>query len=266
MKQKKSVLKRISNIILTIILFLLALVVAVTLITRITGSTPSLFGYSIYRVSTGSMQPELMVGDVILSHQVDDVNSLKVGDVITYRGISGDYTDKLITHEIVKAPYEQDGVTYVVTKGIANQVEDLPVQESQIVGKLVCKIPFLDQIYAFFLTPWGLLAAILLIIIAFGGEFWNIYKLSHEKDELPEVGDIDEETLQKAIKQYKDEKSLNKPESPQLLLEEDNQESDTENAQGNDSDIPSDNSDKLSRNSDEAEQSADSDSDNSVNE
>lgn len=200
MKKKRSVLKKISNVILVIVIFILAAVIAITVITRITGNTPSLFGYRILRVSTGSMEPELKVGDVILTKEVDDVNSLEVGEVITYRGTIGEYADMLITHQIVKAPYEEDGTTYVVTKGIANDVEDQPVQVSQIAGKLVCKIPFLNWVYSFFLTPWGLLAAIALIIFAFAGEFWNIFKLSHQEVDQPKMN---KETLEKAIEQYK---------------------------------------------------------------
>ena len=201
MKEKKSVLKKIANVLLTVVIILLAVVIAFTIFVRITGNTPTLFGYSILRVSTGSMEPELMVGDVILTKEVDEVKSLAVGDVITYKGTIGEYADMLITHQIVKAPYEENGTTYVVTKGIANDIEDQPVPADRIISKLVCKIPFLDALYGFFLTPWGLLSAVALIILAFAGEFWNIYKLSRsEKEELPAVN---QETLEKAIVQYK---------------------------------------------------------------
>lgn len=205
MKEKKSPLGKILNILLTVVIIVLAAVIALTIFVRITGNNPTLFGYSIFRVSTGSMEPDLMVGDVILIHEVDDVNSLQVGDVITYRGTIGEYANMMITHQIVKAPYEENGTTYVVTKGVANDIEDKPVSVDKITGKLVCKIPFLDMIYSFFLTPWGLLTAILLILLAFAGEFWNIYKLSHsEKAELPA---INQETLEKAIEQYKQDNS-----------------------------------------------------------
>lgn len=208
MKKKKSILRKISNVILTIAIIILVFVIAFTFITRITGNTPSLFGYSIFRVSTGSMEPDLMVGDVILVQEVDDVNSLQVGDVITYHGAIGEYSDMPITHQIVKAPYEEDGTTYVVTKGIANDVEDQPVPVGQIAGELVCKIPFLNWVYSFFLTPWGLLAAIALIIFAFAGEFWNIFKLSHQEVDQPKMN---KETLEKAIEQYQAENASGTP-------------------------------------------------------
>lgn len=166
-----------------------------------------------------------MVGDVILVQEVDDIYSLAVGDVITYHGTIGEYSDMPITHQIVKAPYEEDGTTYVVTKGIANDVEDQPVAVSQIAGKLVCKIPFLDWVYGFFLTPFGLLSAIALIIFAFAGEFWNIYRLSHPKEETAKV---DQQTLEKAIEQYQVENASGTP--PDSL---DAAENDTQDTQDN---------------------------------
>lgn len=209
-KKKKSLLKRISNVILTIVLFVLALFVAITVVVRVTGNTPTVFGYMIFRVSTGSMEPELNVGEVILVQEVEDKTTLQTGDIITYMGAVGNYADKLITHQIVKAPYEENGETYVITKGIANAEEDPRITTDQIVGKLVCKIPIIDKIYSFFLTPWGLLITILLIVVAFGGEFWNIFKATHPTEEIPEV---DKETVQKAIEQYKAEEAAHKAEA-----------------------------------------------------
>lgn len=207
MKEKRSVFKRIINVLLTIVLILLVVVVAITMVVRITGNTPNFGGYMIFRVSTGSMEPELNVGDVILSKEVESITDLKVGDVITYMGAEGSYADKLITHEIVTAPYEENGAYYLVTQGIANPEADPVVSENQVVGIMVTKIPFLGAIYSFFLTPWGLIAAILLIILAFSGEFWNIYKLSHSSEDAPDTKNLDSETIEKAIEQYKKEKS-----------------------------------------------------------
>ncbi len=203
MKAKKSLIKRILNIMLSVILFILIAVIAITIVMRVSGNTPNLGGYMIFRVSSGSMEPELKIGDVILTKEVPDITSLKKGDIVTYKGQSGDLTGKLITHQVVKAPYKENNTYYFLTKGLANQDADSPVSEKQLVGIMVCKIPFLGELYDFFLTPWGLIAAILLIILAFSGEFWNIYKLSHEKENLPEMS---EETIKNAIENYQKEK------------------------------------------------------------
>lgn len=207
MKKKSSVVKKISNILLTVVLILLVFAVIITVVSRVSGKTPTFAGYMIFRVTTGSMEPELAVGDVILTKEVDSVTDIKVGDVITYQGVTGNYADKLITHRVITAPYEENGTYYLVTQGVANLNPDPVISENQVVGVMVTKIPFLGAVYSFFLTPWGLITAILLIILAFSGEFWNIYKLSREGENAPDAKSIDNETLEKAIEQYKKETS-----------------------------------------------------------
>ena len=148
----------------------LAFLIVMMIYSRIKGEVPSVFGYSILRVSTGSMEPELMVGDVILDKDVDDVQSIKVDDVITYRG-SGELSGMLITHKVVKAPYlAEDGTYYLQTKGIANEIADKEISADKVVSVMVCKIPQLDALYNFFLSPWGLVIFIVLIVLIFFDE------------------------------------------------------------------------------------------------
>ena len=203
MKKHGSVLGKILNIFLTVILILLVVLIAFIMFMRISGKTPNIAGYMVFRVSTGSMEPDLMVGDVILSKSVDNPEDLKIGDVVTYQGIVGNYKDKLITHEIVQEPYYDNGTCYVVTQGIANYESDPPVPTENIVGIMVTKIPFINNIYNFFITPWGLLTAILLILLAFSGEFYNIYKMSRQKEDADLLSSKEIET---ALNNYKNQK------------------------------------------------------------
>ena len=203
MKKHGSVLGKILNIFLTVILILLVVLIAFIMFMRISGKTPNIAGYMVFRVSTGSMEPDLMVGDVILSKSVDNPEDLKIGDVVTYQGIVGNYKDKLITHEIVQEPYYDNGTCYVVTQGIANYESDPPVPTENIVGIMVTKIPFINNIYNFFITPWGLLTAILLILLAFSGEFYNIYKMSRQKEDADLLSSKE---IKEAVNNYKNQK------------------------------------------------------------
>ena len=202
MKKHGSVLGKILNIFLTVILILLVVLIAFIMFMRISGKTPNIAGYMVFRVSTGSMEPDLMVGDVILSKSVDNPEDLKIGDVVTYQGIVGNYKDKLITHEIVQEPYYDNGTCYVVTQGIANYESDPPVSTENIVGIMVTKIPFINNIYNFFITPWGLLTAILLILLAFSGEFYNIYKMSRQKEDADLLSSKE---IKAAVNNYKNQ-------------------------------------------------------------
>lgn len=192
---KKNKVFRIINLIKNIICWTLVVVLVFTLVlfftSRINGSTPSVFGYSIFRVSSGSMEPELMVGDIILDKTVDNPEDLKVGDVITFK--SNDYGDKLVTHKIIKAPYEENGKLMLQTKGIANEVEDKPISTDNVKGIMICKVDYLDTVYNIFLSPWGLLILIALIVVIFFDEIITIVKILTNNDKsVKDADDINE--------------------------------------------------------------------------
>ncbi len=207
MRAKKSIFRKISNILLTCILIILVVVVIFTVIAKVSGNTPSVFGYMIFRVSSGSMEPELMVGDIILTKEVTDIETVEVGDVVTFQCTEGEMAGELLTHKVIVAPYLENGQYWIQTRGVAAPEWDdgEKFTKDQLVGEMICVIPFLGAIYGFFLTPWGLLVAILLIILAFSGEFINIYKLTKKEDNLDNVND---ETINKAIEMYKEEQEL----------------------------------------------------------
>ena len=47
------------------------------------------------------MVPKYKVGDMILSRETD-INSLNIGEDVVYMGTSGDFKDKIVTHQIIK--------------------------------------------------------------------------------------------------------------------------------------------------------------------
>lgn len=168
-KDRFKVLRIIKNVVLGTLIAFLTLVLIMSLISRINGSSPALFGYSLYRVSSGSMAPELGVGDVILVHSCDG-KDVKKDDIVTYVATSGEMSGKLITHRVVEAPRQQGSEYFLVTKGDANNYADDPVNANQIEGKMLTKIGILKYLFDFFVTPWGLLAVIALILLAFSNE------------------------------------------------------------------------------------------------
>ena len=193
MKKNKvfRIIKLIKNIICWTLIAVLVFTLVVFFMSRINGSTPSVFGYSIFRVSSGSMEPELMVGDIILDKTVDNPEDLKVGDVITFK--SSDYGDLLVTHKVIKAPYEENGKLMLQTKGIANEVEDKPISVDNVKGIMICKVDYLDTVYNVFLSPWGLLILIALIVIIFFDEIITIVKILTNNDRsVKDADDINE--------------------------------------------------------------------------
>ncbi|MCR5653071.1 MAG: signal peptidase I [Ruminococcus sp.] len=197
-KKVLKILRIIKNVLLAVILTIFALILVLTMVSRISGNAPSMFGYSIYRVTSGSMEPSLKVGDVILSKSCG-ASELKVGDVVTYMGRSEEFKGKLVTHRIVKAPFFDSGGQYIITKGDSNPSNDSPVNLDDVMGVMQTKLGFVSVIYDFFVTPWGLIGIILLIILAFSNEIVILIQsiLGFKKD--------DEDSLEKIIERYQKE-------------------------------------------------------------
>ena len=183
----------VKNVIFIVFLVLILGLLAITLTAHFNGETPKLFGHAVYRVVSGSMHPVLEKGDIILCRDCDPME-LKAGDIITYDGRSGDFAGKRVTHRVVKEPYlnEANGKYYLVTKGDDNPAEDTPITTDQVTGKYVKKLDWLQRLYDFFLTPWGLLTLIGLIVLAFFNEIVNFARALGGDDDEEEHEDIQE--------------------------------------------------------------------------
>lgn len=178
--------RKIFNVIVTIVLVLLIVLVVFIFITRATGSTPSIFGYSIYRVQTDSMVPTLQVGDVILSKQVAP-EEIHLGDIVTYECRSGRLEGQTITHRVALEPEERGGVYYYRTKGDKEGASlDDEISYDQVKGRYVKTLHLIDKLYSFFLSPGGLIAFIAVIVVLFGYEMISLimsYRAIDDKDE-----------------------------------------------------------------------------------
>ena len=96
----KKVLLKILDVIKIILLVLLVLFVIFTAYQKIMPNNPSVFGFRTYSIITNSMYPKLKKGDVILIKE-QKMDSYKVGDIVTFKGMDGDLKGKIVTHQIV---------------------------------------------------------------------------------------------------------------------------------------------------------------------
>lgn len=116
-------------------------------------------GYAILEVVSGSMEPTIHIGDMIIINTKD--KDYRVTDVVTFKDKEG----TLITHRIIYLDHNT-----VVTRGDHNNTEDPAASVDNIVGKYVTKINGAGKILAAFKNPLtmimifiiGLLACILL--------------------------------------------------------------------------------------------------------
>lgn len=178
--------RKIINIISTVLLIVLVLIVVMVFITRINGKTPSFFGYTVFRVQTDSMEPTLMVGDVILDKKVD-AEDIQKDDIITYDCVEGTLAGQTITHRVINDPEVRDGEYFYTTMGDKKgALADPIVNYSQVKGKYMKKLPALGKLYTFFLSPGGLITFIGIIIALFGYEMISLvlaYRAVDEHDD-----------------------------------------------------------------------------------
>lgn len=100
-------------------------------------------------VMSGSMQPSISPGDVVVVTAVPP-SAVRVGDVITFRD-GGDLT----THQVV-AIDEADGARRFTTKGTANENADPgAVPGSALVGRVGLVIPYAGYVVLFAKTKVG---------------------------------------------------------------------------------------------------------------
>lgn len=169
--------KKVINVISAVLLVILVGCVIFTLYQRVSGEPPKLFGYQFFRVSTASMEPDLMVGEIILCRDVP-VSDIQKGDVVTYQGMEGELKDKIITHKVIEQPYKSNDVYYLQTKGIAEGAKPDPlVAENQVYGKMIVKIPFLNYLFDFFISPYGFVIILVVLVLMFANEFIILTKI-----------------------------------------------------------------------------------------
>lgn len=153
MDKPKSVFQKIRDIVAWVFLAIFAVGITTTILANVN----LLGGYRPLIVQSGSMEPTIMTGDVII---IATPISYQVNDVITFL----DPENGVITHRIVEVKNNALGKAYL-TKGDANRTQDEGlVAEQQILGKTVLKIPRLGYFINFTRTAAGMI--IFLIIPA----------------------------------------------------------------------------------------------------
>ena len=117
-------------------LFLCAVVVYSISLCLPSKENTSFFGFSFFRVVSGSMNSELPAGSAIITYRIKPEN-LKIGDNITYTLKRGAQDTTYITHKIIDILYDDDGIAFK-TMGIENMVSDSElVRPEQVVGKVI---------------------------------------------------------------------------------------------------------------------------------
>ena len=138
------------------------------------------FGWRVDAVFSGSMEPELKLGSVVVTRPVE-AEEIKAGDIITFYS---PLNERLMSHRVVAA--EHGSGWHFQTKGDANDDADpFVVPAENVVGKVCLHLPYFGYVSQFVKTRLGLLLTIcipgLVVIVMEIRNIWRV--LAEEKME-----------------------------------------------------------------------------------
>lgn len=174
-------MKKVFNVLSGLLLAVLIGSVVLVLLMRLSGKNTGLFGYRLYYVVSGSMEPTLHVGDVVLCRERGP-EQLHNGDILVYDGKDGELAGKTITHRIIEEPSEVNGSWQIKTQGDAEgTIPDPLVGGDQVIGVVLTRLQLITRLYSFFITPWGLLAVCAPVAWALVSEVRNLILMVKEE-------------------------------------------------------------------------------------
>ena len=131
-------------------------------------TVPRFFGYHIYSVISGSMEPAIPTGSLVYIKSMEP-EDMQEDDVIAFYGARDQAS--IITHRVVE---NRVVMGEFITKGDANQTEDMnPVPYENYIGKVVRSVPEAGKVAELFTSRRGkaaaggvILAAVFLQVLA----------------------------------------------------------------------------------------------------
>lgn len=162
---KSSIIKIVFKIIYQILIILCILLIAIIVFQKFSDSNRSIGGYRIFRVITGSMIPQYDIGEVVISKETNPEN-IKVGDDIVYRGTYGDYSGKIIMHEVIQIDVDENNRLNFHAQGLHDSsVEDPQIKANQIYGVVKFKSRLLTILYKWATSIYSAFFIIIILVL-----------------------------------------------------------------------------------------------------
>lgn len=158
--------KKLKTVLRTAVLLLTALILGLSVYScnasRVGGNAiPMPFGVGLATVLSGSMEPALSVGDLII---VSEREAYEVGEVIVFQD-----GRTPVTHRIVEI--DEDGK--IITRGDANNTNDAPIFPEQIKGEVIFSVPLLGYVANVIKNPLVTLLTAALAVFLLERSFHN---------------------------------------------------------------------------------------------
>ena len=181
-----------------IALILVSVFVLLSVVLTPAGQVPQVLGYSVFRVMTGSMEPEIRE-DSLLVVQKTPPEDIAPGDVISFFSPDPMLEGAVNTHRVVRIEKE-NGRTQFITKGDANVIEDIyPTDASALVGRVVFQSYGLGKTVSLLSNPlvFGIIILLPLLVIL----LMNLYRAVRIAADIAKKEE--EEAVRKALEEIK---------------------------------------------------------------
>ena len=124
-------------IISTVILAIAASICLIFGIQVMTKGYVQIGGYSMFRVITGSMEPTISTGAVLLCKETE-ITNIETGDIVCYRTKVAEIYGSIVTHRVTGIQTDANGMIYLETRGDANVTSDpYYVNASNLIGEVI---------------------------------------------------------------------------------------------------------------------------------
>lgn len=181
-----------------IALILVSVFVLLSVVLTPAGQVPQVLGYSVFRVMTGSMEPEIRE-DSLLVVKKTPPEDIAPGDVISFFSPDPMLEGAVNTHRVVRVEKE-NGRTQFITKGDANVIEDTyPTDASALVGRVVFQSYGLGKTVSLLSNPlvFGSIILLPLLVIL----LMNLYRAVRIAADIAKKEE--EEAVRKALEEIK---------------------------------------------------------------
>ena len=161
----------VNGVVWAVVVVAAALILAVAL--------PLAFGDRPHTVLTGSMEPTISAGDVVVDARISPLDA-RVGDVVTFR--DPEDQSKLITHR-VKRIRRGGSHLWFTTQGDANNTtEHWRIAADGELGRVAYKVPWVGHVAVLTHTPLGLGLLLVVPLLLLGlDELVRIWRPAREQ-------------------------------------------------------------------------------------
>lgn len=169
---RQQAIQRSMSVLVTIMLILAVLLCMYVVIQVLSNGYANIGGFMMFRVVTGSMEPTIPTGALMVTREVP-ITSIRLNDIVCFRTQEAAIWGKIVTHRVVEILRSADGAVLLRTQGDANLVADgYLVDQGNFVGKVIWHTgddSVVAGIFSFFTNKVGFLGCIVFPCLLFAG-------------------------------------------------------------------------------------------------